>query len=46
MVTFSERDLSVALTRVVGQAGTGDVTCEYCGLEHLTPADYWMHLPL
>lgn len=48
MVTCSHTSVVVALTRILGQSGQGNpgVTCDWCGLQHLTARDYWMHLPL
>ncbi|KAG1671639.1 hypothetical protein FOA52_006870 [Chlamydomonas sp. UWO 241] len=46
MVTHSQRDLSAALSKVVGQRGGGAISCHMCGLTHLTAEDYWHHLPL
>eukprot|EP00955_Chlamydomonas_euryale_P003412 36587-Chlamydomonas_euryale.AAC.2 len=45
-VTCYVDHLDVALQRVTSQRGCGGISCAYCGLGHLTPEDYYHHLPL
>ena len=32
--------------RIAGQTGSGHISCDLCHIRHLTPTDYWHHLPL
>ncbi len=44
--TLSDGDLLEALARVAQQQTGGHLTCDWCGLQGLTPEGYFHHQPL